>query len=40
MTQVESAHIAAVARLQERLAAAFEATDRQGASAGETNLGS
>jgi len=40
MTQVESAHTAAVERLKEELTAAFEAVDRQGAREGARDLGS
>ena len=40
MTQVESAHTAAVERLKEELTTAFEAVDRQGARGGARDLGS
>ncbi|GEM_PF-1380382 len=40
MTQVESAHTAAVERLKEELTTAFEAIDRQGAREGARDLGS
>lgn len=40
MTQVESAHAAAVERLKEELTAAFEAVDRQGAREGTGDRGS
>ncbi len=40
MTQVESAHTAAVERLKEELTTAFKAVDRQGAREGARDLGS